>query len=159
MPVIKLSTEIHAPIVRVFDLARSIDLHQRSMSHTNEKAIAGRTSGLIKLGETVTWEAVHFGITQRLTSKITVCESPVHLQDVMETGAFKRFTHDHYFSEVASETMMEDIFDYDSPFGLFGSIADQLFLERYMAGLLEKRNQLIKTVAEGEGWRDFSLAG
>jgi ligand-binding SRPBCC domain-containing protein len=155
MPIIKLSTEIHAPIERVFDLARSIDLHQQSMGHTGEKAIGGRMSGLIELGETVTWEAVHFGLKQRLTSQITVCEAPIHLQDVMVTGSFKRFTHDHYFSETGSGTMMKDVFDYDSPFGFLGLIADLLFLESYMTRLLEKRNQLIKKVAEGEGWRDF----
>src|SRR5580765_2368162 len=127
MPVIKLSTEIQAPIGRVFDLARSIELHQRSMGHTNEKAIAGKMSGLIELGETVTWEAVHFGVTQHLTSEITICDPPVHLQDIMVTGAFKRFTHDHNFSETGSGTMMKDVFDYDSPFGFLGSIADLLF--------------------------------
>lgn len=38
----------------VFDLCRSIDLHLISTSKTNEKAIAGKTSGLINLNETVT---------------------------------------------------------------------------------------------------------
>jgi ligand-binding SRPBCC domain-containing protein len=155
MPIIHLNTEIHAPIERVFDLARSIDLHQMSMGHTRERAIDGRTSGLIEVNETVTWEAVHFGTKLRLTSKITVCESPIHLQDVMVAGAFKRFTHDHYLSETASGTSMKDIFDYDSPFGYLGSIADSLFLEGYMRRLLEIRNQEIKKAAEGEGWRTF----
>jgi hypothetical protein len=61
MPKIELHTEIDAPIERVFDLARSIDLHMLSTSHTNEKAIAGKTSGLIGLGEWVTWRAKHLG--------------------------------------------------------------------------------------------------
>jgi ligand-binding SRPBCC domain-containing protein len=155
MPVIELGAELKALIERVFDLARSIDLHQRSMGHTGEKAIAGRMSGLIGLGETVTWEAVHFGMKQRLTSKITVCEPPVHLQDVMAAGPFKSFTHDHHFSETGLGTQMKDVFDYDSPFGFLGSIVDLLFLESYMTRLLEKRNQVIKEAAEGEGWPDF----
>ena len=61
---------------RVFDLSRSIDLHVQSTGNTGEKAIAGCTSGLIELGESVTWEATHFGIRQRLTSKITAFERP-----------------------------------------------------------------------------------
>ena len=43
---------------------------------------------------------------------------------------------------------MRDIFDYTSPLGVLGSVADVLFLKRYMWRLLNKRNQLIKTVAE-----------
>ncbi|MEO6654611.1 MAG: hypothetical protein ABIO36_00865 [Pyrinomonadaceae bacterium] len=62
MPVINLETKINAPIERVFDLARSLDLHQRSMVHTQERAVGGVISGLIDLGQTVTWKAIHFGI-------------------------------------------------------------------------------------------------
>jgi hypothetical protein len=62
MPSIELATSIAAPIERVFDLARSIDLHMKSTSRTGERAIAGTTSGLIGLGQGVTWRARHFGI-------------------------------------------------------------------------------------------------
>jgi hypothetical protein len=69
MTQIELSTHINAPIGRCFDLARSIELHVESTKQTGERAIAGRTSGLIELGESVTWRAKHFGIWQNLTSK------------------------------------------------------------------------------------------
>jgi len=45
---------------------------------------------------------------------------------------------------------MEDVFDYQSPMGILGKIADYLFLERYMRNLLVKRNLMIKQVAESE---------
>lgn len=155
MPKIELETLINAPIERVFDLSRSIDLHADSMSHTNEKAIAGVTQGLINLGETVTWEATHFGIRQTLTSKITVCERPLKFSDTMVSGAFKRFDHDHFFEEISGKTLVRDVFDYDSPLGILGNIADFLFLENYMKNLLTARNEMIKRVAESEDWRKF----
>jgi len=102
MPLIQLETKIRAPIERVFDLARSIDLHRISMENSQERAVDGRTSGLIELGETVTWEAVHFGVRQRLTSKITVFDRPRHIQNVMVDGAFAGFTPDHFLSEAAT---------------------------------------------------------
>jgi uncharacterized protein YndB with AHSA1/START domain len=58
---IQLEAEIAAPIERVFDLARNIDFHQRSTAHTRERAVGGRTSGLVGLSETVTWRARHLG--------------------------------------------------------------------------------------------------
>ena len=157
MPVVNLETIINAPIERVFDLARSVDLHQQSMGHTNERAVGGVTSGLIGLGETVTWEATHFGIKQRLTSKITVCELPTHLQDIMVDGAFKGFTHDHYLSETPTGTLMKDVFDFSSPLGFLGVIADFFVLENYMTGRLKKRNEVIKQAAESEDWRRFLI--
>ena len=97
MPKIELHTFINADKKIVFDLSRSIDLHKISTKHTNEEAIAGVTSGLIGLNETVTWKAKHFGIYQLLTSKITEFESPNYFTDEMENGAFKWFRHQHIF--------------------------------------------------------------
>ena len=155
MPIIKLKTAINAPIERVFDLARCIDLHEKTMSKHNEKAIGGVTKGLINLGESVTWEATHFRIKQKLTSKITEFNRPHYFQDIMIKGAFKNFTHDHFFEKGEAGTIMRDVFDYLSPVWFLGKIADALFLEKYMTKMLEERNDLIKTVAESEDWKKF----
>ncbi len=155
MPIIKIETLIDAPIERVFDLARCIDLHTASMSDSKEKAVAGVTKGLINKDEIVTWQAVHFGIKQKLTSKITIFNRPLRFRDSMITGAFERFDHDHFFETKDLQTVMRDIFDYDSPFGIFGTIADALFLENYMKNLLASRNELIKKVAESDEWKKY----
>ena len=156
MPLINLQIEINAPVERVFDLARCIDLHVETMKRSNEKAIDGIKQGLINTGESVTWEATHFGIRQKLTSKITAFDRPKHFRDEMQKGAFKRFTHDHYFDEIENEkTLMRDVFDYESPFWILGKIVDVLFLEKYMPRILSERNLLIKNVAESEYWRRF----
>lgn len=155
MPIIKLETEIDAPVERVFDLSRSIDLHRDSMSKYEEKAVAGVTKGLINLNETVTWEAVHFGVRQKLTSKITRFERPTHFRDSMVAGAFARFDHDHYFEEIGEKTRIKDVFDYASPLGVLGRIADWLLVEKHMRELLEERNELVKRVAESDDWRKF----
>jgi ligand-binding SRPBCC domain-containing protein len=123
MPLIELETRIDAPIDIVFDLSRSIDLHVESTSTTNEKAVAGCTTGLIGLGEEVTWEATHFGVRQRLTTKIVQFERPFHFRDSMVSGAFRRFEHDHLFESVEGQTLMKDIFDYTSPLGILGHLA------------------------------------
>lgn len=155
MPIIKIETLIDAPIERVFDLARCIDLHTASMSDSKEKAVAGVTGGLINKDETVTWQAVHFGIKQKLTSKITIFIRPRHFRDSMTKGAFKRFDHDHFFETKNSQTVMKDVFDYDSSLGIFGKIADTVFLENYMKNLLISRNLLIKKVAESDKWKKY----
>ncbi|WP_335338414.1 SRPBCC family protein [Chryseobacterium sp. IHB B 17019] len=91
MSKIFIKTTIEADIKTVFDLARNIDLHQESTSKTNEKAIAGRVSGLIEEGETVTWRAKHLGFYQTHTSKIVSMEKPHQFTDVMLKGTFKSF--------------------------------------------------------------------
>ena len=148
MPTIKLTTEIASPIQTVFDLARSVDLHVASTSQSNEIAVEGRTTGLLELGDTVTWEATHFFIRQRLKVRIVQFDRPNHLRDSMVSGAFRRFDHDHFFKECENGTLMTDVFDFTSPLGPVGQIADWLFVSRHMRKLLLVRNQLIKSVAE-----------
>lgn len=148
MPRIELTTVIAAPIERVFDLARNIDVHQASQSRHDERAVAGRTTGLIEEGQEVTWEAVHFGVRQRLTSRIVTLRRPTYFRDSMVRGAFQRMDHDHFFASAATGTAMKDVFDYVSPWGVLGRLADWLFLERYLRQLLEERNQMLKQLAE-----------
>lgn len=155
MPKIELVTEIKADIAIVFDLSRSIDLHIISTENTDEKAIAGKTSGLIEINESVTWRAKHFGIYQNLTSKITEFDRPNYFTDEMVSGAFSRFKHEHHFEVINNGTLMTDIFDYKSPFGILGKFADNLFLEKYMTNLLKKRNRIVKEFAESNKWKEI----
>lgn len=154
MPRIVLRTFIQSEIDIVFDLSRSIDLHKISTKQTNEEAIAGVTSGLIGFGESVTWRAKHFGIYQDLTSEITAFEAPYSFTDEMVSGAFKRFKHDHIFKVENDGVIMTDVFDYTSPFGFLGKIADTLFLKKYMTKLLITRNETVKEFAETGKWKE-----
>lgn len=157
MPRIELNTKIKADIQVVFDLSRSIDLHKISTEQTKEEAIAGKTSGLIGMNESVTWRAKHFGVYQELTSKITAYERPNFFTDEMVKGAFKKFKHEHLFKEVEGVTLMTDYFDYESPLGVLGKLADSLFLKKYMTRLLEKRNRVVKDFAENGKWKEAGI--
>jgi ligand-binding SRPBCC domain-containing protein len=153
MPTIHLTTFVAAPTQRVFDLARSIDLHRKSMAHTGEEAIAGATSGLIALNETVTWKARHLRRVRVLKSKITAMDPPLSFIDEMVDGDFKSLRHEHHFKTIANGTLLIDIFSYETPYGGLGRLADRLFLTRYMKTLLETRNKTIKEYAESEKWK------
>lgn len=153
MPTIYLETVINADIKICFDLSRSIDLHQISTVKTKEKAIAGITTGLVNTGDFVTWEAIHFGIKQQLTSKISEVEPYVHFRDEQLKGAFKYFIHDHYFRTENNKVVMVDNFEFSSPFGIIGKLFDKFILTNYMKSFLLERNQVIKEFAETDKWK------
>ncbi|QJP33158.1 SRPBCC family protein [Nonlabens sp. Ci31] len=156
MPQLHLTTTINANIEIVFDLARSIDLHLLSLEHTNEKAVAGRMTGLVEKGETVTWRAKHLGVTQELTSLITDVEPHHYFADELVKGAFQHFKHEHFFEQLEDgRTLMKDLFDYTSPLGILGKLVDSLFLEKYMTRLLEQRNSTLKEIAENKRWKEL----
>ncbi|HJW08593.1 MAG TPA: SRPBCC family protein [Holophagaceae bacterium] len=148
MASIRLETFIRAPRERVFDLARDLDFHLRSMAHTGERIVGGRPSGLIGLGEEVEWEARHLGFTWRLRSRITELERPAFLADVQARGPFKAFQHRHHFLEVEGGTLMVDEWRHEAPLGPLGWLADRLFLAAHMRRLLSTRNAALRSEAE-----------
>lgn len=125
----------------LFNLSRSIDAHKESMAQSRERAIAGVTSGLISLGEEVTWRAWHFGVPLRMTSRITEMEAPDYFVDEQVRGPFRSFRHVHEFSENAGGTVMVDRVEFAAPFGPLGRLAENLVLTRYLRNLIEQRNR------------------
>lgn len=153
MATIELKTRINAPIERCFRLSLSVELHQLSTEETNEKAISGITSGLMKLNDVVTWRAKHFGIYQTHTAKITAYDFPNYFVSEMLRGTFKKMHHQHLFKLREDETIMTDIFVFEAPLGILGKLFSKWILKDYMEGFLIKRNNMIKQVAEGDYWK------
>ena len=153
MPKIEIETRIKSTLEICFDLSRSIDLHKISTAQTNEQAIAGVISGLMGLGETVTWEATHFGVKQQLTSKITAYNRPFHFRDEQVRGVFQSFVHDHSFELNNGFVIMQDVFEFQSPFSVLGKILNKLILTNYMTKLLKERDEVIKDFAETDKWK------
>lgn len=87
---------------------------------------------------------------QRVTAKISEMDEPFTFTDVMVKGAFHSFTHIHTFIEIDNGTIMKDHFEYQSPFGIIGLLADKLFLEMYMTQFLVTRANELKKMAEKE---------
>lgn len=144
-------TLIRAPIERCFDLSRSVEVHLAGNVHCGESAVAagGVTSGLVGMGQRVTWRAKHFGVWHTLTSEITAMDRPAYFQDVMVQGAFRAMRHDHFFRAVsAGETEMTDVFWFAAPVPILGRIVEIVVLKRYMQALLRERNAVIREFAE-----------
>lgn len=148
MTTIILTTKINAPKQTVFDASRNIDIHQQSASPSNEKAIAGVTSGLINLNETVTWRGKHFGFYLTHKSRITAMHLYDYFADEMEEGKFRTFKHEHFFEEENGLTIMKDKLQYETPFGIFGKLFDLLFLKKHLTNFLLERNKILKEVSE-----------
>ncbi len=140
-------TAAAAPVQRMFDLARSIDAHVDSMSSTGEKAIDGTTTGLIGLGDHVTWSARHFGVRWRLTSRITAMTEPTSFTDEQVRGPFTRFRHVHEFVADGPGTRMIDHVEFEAPFGPLGLLAERLVLRRHLQRLIAHRGAALARAA------------
>lgn len=155
MTTIELQTEIKATRDVCFDLSRSIDVHKLSTQPSEERAIGGRTKGLIEEGEWVKWKAKHFGIRQTMTVQIKEMKEFRYFIDEMIQGPFRMMRHEHHFTAEHGKTIMSDKFQYKVPYGLLGKVFDKLILNRYMKNLLIRRNETIRNLAESAGWKKY----
>ena len=129
-------------------MSLSVDAHTASMGRSKERAVAGVTAGEMSLGQSVTWRATHFGIPFRMTSVISEYERPHRFVDEQFRGAFKRWWHEHLFAARDEGTEMTDVVRFASPVGRVGQLVDAVFLTGYMRGLLELRNEWLKSTLE-----------
>jgi ligand-binding SRPBCC domain-containing protein len=150
VPVIHLTTVIHAPVERVFDISRNVDLHKKSMAHTNEQATAGTYTGLLSEGDIVTWKAKHLRKDRFLKVRISKLEKYSFFVDEMLQGDFAAYRHEHYFKPIINGTIVINILTFETPYGLLGVFLNKLFLVKYMRNLLEHRLNFIKNYAEAE---------
>lgn len=155
MSTIHLTTFIAAPVARVFDLARSIDMHKQSMTKHKEEAVAGIRFGLIEKNETVTWKAKHLFKTRFFRSEITEMKKPDMFVDKQAKGDFKMMRHEHHFKPCENGTIMIDLVEFEAPYGSLGKLFSKLYLTGYLKSLIEQRNKAIKEFAESEKWRKF----
>ncbi len=144
---LRIVSDIAASPEVCFDLSRSIDLHLESMAASRERAVAGITSGLIEVGEHVTWEARHFGRRWRVTTHITEFDRPRRFVDEMLEGPFALFRHEHEFESHGEGTRMTDVIEFRTRCGPVSPLAD-VVAGTYLRRLLHIRNAVIRRKAE-----------
>jgi ligand-binding SRPBCC domain-containing protein len=147
VPGFRIVTDIDAPLERCFDLSRSIDLHLESMIASGERAVAGVTAGLIGADQEVSWEARHFGVRWRMTSRITAFEPPHRFVDEMVRGPFRSFRHEHLFEPAGAGTRMTDVVTFGMSLGPVADLPVGLYLRR----LLRIRGAAIRSAAVSFG--------
>jgi ligand-binding SRPBCC domain-containing protein len=153
MPILIFETVINAAPEVCFDLVRDVSFFLQSGEKDFEKFAAKNSHGEIKLGEIVTFERKVFGLSQTLKVKVVELEKPLRFVDEMIEGNFKYFRHAHEFITAKNQTLMRDIFVWESPLGILGKIADAIFMKNYLRNMAMRRNAKLKEIAESDFYK------
>jgi len=125
-----------------------MNAHADSMAKSGERIVSCPPGGMLGLGDEVTFEAVHLGVRQRLTSRIVEFDRPRRFVDEMVRGAFASFRHVHEFTDEGGSVLVRETATWRSPLGILGAIADALVVERHLRTFLETKLSGLKAVAE-----------
>ena len=149
------SIHIHAPIERCFLLSTSIELVEQVLEMRPVEGRFRKTAGLVVEGDRIEWRGWVFGLPQVHESLITRYERPAFFQDAMARGRFKRFQHDHRFTEIDGHTLVVDKVKFSLPFGGPGKVVARWVMVPHIAALLRRRVIRLKHVAESTEWKRY----
>lgn len=158
MFIVSDSIHINAPIERCFLLSTSLDLVMRSLNMRLVASQSTRTSGLVTDGDRLMWRGWVFGLPQFHESVITRYECPDFFQDAMARGRFRRFEHDHFFTEIGGRTLLNDKVRFSLPVRWATRSLGQFVVTPHVARLLRHRLELLKRVAESDEWKKYLTA-
>jgi ligand-binding SRPBCC domain-containing protein len=159
METIRFGTWIDAPVERCFLLSLSVDLHVATTRSTQATTSASAMEGMIVEGETFTFKGQYFGMRGPHTSLIEKLRPHSYYRDVMISGHFRHFEHDHHFATMDDGTRMRDEIRFSAGSGPFGRLATRMFLRKRLKAFLIERNALIKHLAESEDWHKYLELG
>jgi hypothetical protein len=95
----------------------------------------------------------------RHTNLIEKLRPHSYYRDVMISGPFQHFEHDHHFAPMDDGTRMRDEIRFSASGGLFGQLRTRMFLRKQLKAFLMERNAMIKRLAESEDWHKYLERG
>ena len=148
MPHIVLKTLVSCAPEVLFDLARDMDVHTRSVPQSRETAKTSTGKPLMELGDQVTLTARQFGRRWSICAEIVEYDRPRLFVDALLEGPMAAMRHEHEFQAEGDKTRMIDRVDFHSPFGFLGALADRFFIAPRLTSFLTQRAAYLKRLAE-----------
>jgi hypothetical protein len=86
------------------------------------------------------------GIPLQWESRIAEYHENARFADTMVSGPYRTWYHQHVFRAVPEGVEIEDVVDYDLPFGLLGRLAHGVAVRRQLVAIFAYRRQRIDEV-------------
>ena len=144
---------VRAPMERCFLLSTNLEIVAQTLKM---RPSMERKGSCVRRGDRVRWSGWQLGLPQFHESLIEPFVPPVYFRDSMIAGRFAFFAHDHRFAEFNDGAVrLSDEVRFQMPLGWLGECVGRWVLVPHIRSLLRKRFQLLKGLAEGEGWRRY----
>jgi ligand-binding SRPBCC domain-containing protein len=155
MSQIHLTTYIHAPADRVFDLSRSTGVHKALLRTYRNGSLEGATEGFIGSGDKITFGLTFMGRQRVLVTRIESFDPPREFTSVLVKGrgSLASMRHEQHFKPIENGMLLIDLLAYEPAYGFAGRLADKLLVKKFLKKYLESKNLLIKQYAESDKWR------
>jgi len=100
----------------------------------------------MKRGATIEYSLRVRGIRFGWLTEIEEWSPPHELVDVQVRGPYKLWRHTHRFSEVPGGSLVEDVVEYELPFGLVGRLLHRVQVARDLSRIFDYRAERIRAL-------------
>jgi ligand-binding SRPBCC domain-containing protein len=83
------------------------------------------------------------GIKTTWVTEITHVKEKRYFVDEQRVGPYKMWHHQHFIEPTDNGTLMSDIVSYQPPFGVFGKLANGLFIEKKLNEIFDYRTKAL----------------
>lgn len=83
------------------------------------------------------------GIKMTWVTEITHVSDRHYFVDEQRAGPYRIWHHEHFLEEKDGGILMTDIVTYQPPMGIFGAIANKVFIEKQLESIFEYRKKAI----------------
>jgi ligand-binding SRPBCC domain-containing protein len=101
--------------------------------------LMGSSDPEVRLGTTIRYRLRLHGIPLRWESAITEYQEGQAFADEMTRGPYRRWYHRHLFRPMATGVEIEDIVDYELPFGPVGRLVHAALVRRQLTAIFDYR--------------------
>jgi ligand-binding SRPBCC domain-containing protein len=91
-----------------------------------------------------------FSIPIGWVTEITHVHEPYYFVDEQRFGPYEMWHHQHWFKEISEGVEMTDLVSYKIPYGIFGRIADKLFVRKRLEDIFNFRYKTLEKVFESQ---------
>lgn len=95
----------------------------------------------VRVGTEIRYRLRLHGISVRWSSRISEYVEQEMFADEQLTGPYRRWYHRHRFREVPSGVEIDDLVDYEMPFGLLGRVVHSIAVRRELRRIFDFRER------------------
>lgn len=122
------------------------NLKRITPDHMGFQITSGKTDKMYP-GQIISYKVAPLpGVKTNWVTEITHVQKGEFFVDEQRFGPYRMWHHEHHFQQEGGEILMTDKVSYKIPFGIFGHLAQMLFVKRQLKGIFNYRVRALEEI-------------
>ena len=144
------TTIVPAPVGEVFEFFSTPENLGRITPPGMRFRITRGPGRRLREGDRIEYTIRVFGLSLRWVTRIVLWREGEVFADLQERGPYRYWLHTHTFREVPGGVEMQDVVEYELPFGVLGSVFGGWLVSRQLDAIFDFRGSAVRSIFRQE---------